>query len=70
MHQSVQVILKSPFYLKSICRGGLSTGGFGKEARDDVSSFALSQRQLALHSVLVLVSRLRTLVAPLGAEAT
>ena len=47
----------------------LALEGFGKEARDDASFIALPQRQLALHSALVPASRLRTLVARLGAEA-
>jgi len=42
--------------------------GLGSEAQDDASSFASPQRQLALDSALVLASRLRALVAPLGAE--
>ena len=47
----------------------LAPEGFGSEARDDASFFALPQRQLALHSALVSASRLRTLVALLGAGA-
>ena len=47
----------------------MASAGFGSEARDDASFFALQQRRLALHSALFLASWLRTLVAPLGAES-
>jgi len=47
----------------------LAPEGFGSKAQDDASFFALPQRRLALHNALVLTSRLRTLVAPLGTEA-
>jgi len=61
---------KITFLLKAVFAwANLAPAGFGSEAQDEASFFALPQRRLALHSALVLASRLRTLIAPLGAEA-
>ena len=58
------------FLLITLIAGAdLGPEGFGSEVRDDASSFVLPRRQLALHSAVVPASRLKTLVAPLGAKA-